>query len=86
MIKELLYLVIVFAGFPFGIILSSLCKEELQAWKRRFTYIVIASLVLIPIIYVAGFEYKIPIIVALVFIIISLMTMTYVVEHRRVEV
>lgn len=73
---------IVFAGFPVGIIISSICKEELRAWKRRFTYIVVVSLILIPIVYVASFEYRIPVIVALVFLIVTLMTVTYRVERR----
>jgi len=83
MIKEALYLLITLAAIPTGIILSSICKEEIQTWKRRFTYIIIISLVLIPVIYVADFQYKIPIIVTLIFTIITLMTVTYRTEHRR---
>ncbi len=84
MIKEGLYLLIVFVGIPAGLILAKLCREELTAWKRRFTYVVIVSLILMPVVYVTNFEYKIPVIVALGFLVLALITITYQAEKTAV--
>lgn len=74
MIKEIIYILIILAGIPNGLLLAKLCKDELKAWKNRFTYIAIISLASIIIIYFSSLELKIPIIIALFFMITTSLT------------
>ncbi len=71
MIKVVLYIVVVLFGFLNGYILIKLCKDEISKWRRIFLYLAIISLVLITLLYSTNFEYKLPIILSLMFFIIT---------------
>ena len=71
MIKEVLYVVIVLAGIPFGIFLDKLCKDESGNWNQRFKIISAISLVLIFLVWLLKFEYRIPVTVGLSFVILT---------------
>tara|TARA_Y100000310_G_scaffold155538_1_gene155023 strand:+ start:10447 stop:10701 length:255 start_codon:yes stop_codon:yes gene_type:complete len=73
MLTNLFYLILLIIGFPVGILLSKLCKEELKAWRKRLFIITIASFTLIIALAFISFEtyiYKIPTIITLFSIII----------------
>ena len=77
MLQNLLYLLLLVIGFPTGIFLAKLCKEELNAWRTRLFIISVISLVGIIAIAFVDFLYKIPIIVSLFFIIIVCLTINW---------
>jgi len=70
MIQNLLYVLILLAGFPTGHILAKLCKEEIKNWKSRLTLIIVASSITAIALFLTTFQYKIPIVITLFFIII----------------
>ncbi len=76
-LSNLLYILLLAAGFPAGLILAKLCKEEIKIWKKRLKIISIISLILAITIYFTTFELKIPIIITLIFIIITSMTIIW---------
>jgi len=71
----ILYSIIILLGIPTGVIISKMCKEELNFWKIRLITISALSFILSLIIYFSNFEYKIPLIVTLSFVIIMNLTM-----------
>ncbi len=71
MLENLLYVFLLVLGVPTGLILSSLCKEELKAWKKRLFVIVVACLITIILLILIEFSLKTPIIISLFFIIIT---------------
>tara|TARA_B100001971_G_C18251112_1_gene578295 strand:+ start:2678 stop:2917 length:240 start_codon:yes stop_codon:yes gene_type:complete len=77
MLKLIIYLSIILAGIPTGIILKKLCKDETKPWKNRFNYISIISLILSILIYFSTLDYKIPISITLLYIISTLQTINY---------
>jgi hypothetical protein len=80
MITNLLYLLILLAGFPTGLILAKLCYDEILAWRKRFFLISIISFILIIGVYYISadyFKYKFPVIIALFFIIITSLTLIW---------
>jgi hypothetical protein len=70
MIQNLLYVLILLAGFPTGYFLAKLCSDEIKKWKGRLTAIMVASFIIAIGISFTTFEYKIPIIITLFFTII----------------
>jgi len=76
MIKELLYILIIIAGFPAGLLLKKLCKDEIKDWEKRFFIMSIIALIFIIILLFLNFQYKIPVIVALGFIIVTGITIS----------
>ena len=77
MLQNLLYLLILVVGFPVGLFLAKLCKEELNAWRTRLFIISVLSLIGIIVITFTSFLYKIPIIISLFFIIIVCLTINW---------
>ena len=70
MLTYLLYLLTILMGIPAGLILKRMCSEEIKAWKKRLIIISFVSLLGMLFFLILSFEYKIPIILNLLFIII----------------
>jgi membrane protein YdbS with pleckstrin-like domain len=70
MVQNLLYVLILLAGFPVGHFFSRLCKDEIKSWKRMLIVISVVSLVLAVVISFTGFAFKFPVILTLFFVII----------------
>jgi hypothetical protein len=70
MIQNLIYVLILLAGFPTGYLLAKMCKDEIKKWRSRLTGIIITSFIIAIAISFTTFEYKIPIIITLFFTII----------------
>jgi len=77
MLTNLFYLVLLLVGFPVGLLLAYLCKDELKAWKKRLFIMSIISLLLIVVVSFLNFEYKLPVIISLFFIIIVCLTIVW---------
>ena len=67
-----IYIIILVLAIPTGQLLAKLCKDELKDWKFRFKIIFSISATGAILLYFSQLEYKIPMIVALLFIIINL--------------
>ena len=76
MIKEVLYSFIVLLGIPVGIFLSKLCREEISAWTNRLKFIYVIALALGVVIWLVDFEYKIPVVAALSFVVVNNLVIT----------
>jgi hypothetical protein len=80
MLENIIYILILVAGFPAGLILSNMCEDEIKAWRKRLKIISIICFLLAFGIYFltsAIFIYKLPVIVALFFIIITSLTIIW---------
>jgi len=80
MVINLLYLLLLFAGFPVGILLARLCKDEIKSWKKRLLIISIISIFLaiaVSFIPVSIYPYKFPAIISLFFITIVCLTIIW---------
>jgi len=77
MLQNLLYLLLLVIGFPVGLFLAKLCKEELNAWRTRLFIISVICLIGVVVIAFTDFLYKIPIIISLFFIIIVCLTINW---------
>jgi len=80
MIQNLFYLLILLAGFPVGLFLAKLCKEEIKVWRKRLFIISVVCLILIVIVSFipyAAFIYKFPVIITLFFIIIVCLSVVW---------
>jgi len=75
--SNLLYALLLLAGFPTAWILAKLCNDEIKAWKKRFIIMAISSLIIAIIIFFTNFEYKLPVIMTLFFAIITLLTIIW---------
>ena len=71
----LIYIIIILLAIPTGLFLAKLCEEELSDWKLRFKIMIIISFILSLGIYFSSLEYKISIMVSLLFIIMTLLTL-----------
>ncbi|MAG61364.1 hypothetical protein CMI43_00900 [Candidatus Pacearchaeota archaeon] len=71
----LIYIIIILLAIPTGLFLAKLCEEELNDWKLRFKIMIIISFILSIGIYFSSLEYKISIMVSLLFIIMTLLTL-----------
>lgn len=71
MLENLLYVLIILLGFPTGLFLASLCKDEIRSWKKRLNLISLISLIFIIILLFLNLQFKKPIIITLLFIITS---------------
>ena len=77
---NLLYLILLVLGFPAGIMLAKMCKDEMRLWKIRLVIISIISLflaIIISFIPINLYLYKFPTIIALFFIIITSLTIIW---------
>jgi len=73
MLTNLYYLLLLLTGFPTGLLLAKLCKEEIKNWRKRLFIISVLSLILAIVISFVSFEiyvYKFPAIISLFFMII----------------
>lgn len=80
MIQNLYYLLLLLAGFPTGLILAKLCKDEIKKWRKRLFIMIISSLILAVVVSFVSFEsfiYKFPVIISLFFIIIVCLTIIW---------
>ena len=80
MLINLYYLLLLLIGFPLGLLLARLCKEELKAWRKRLFIISALSLILaigVNFIPFTFFIYKFPVIITLFFIIITCLTIIW---------
>jgi len=80
MLTNLLYLILLIAGFPTGLFLARLCKDEIKNWRKRLFLISALGLALIigiSFIPFSDYAYKIPTIIALFFIIIVCLTINW---------
>ncbi len=77
MLNTILYLILLVLGFPIGLLLAKVCKEEIKNWRKRLLIISGISFILSMVISFLNFEYKIPVIVALFFIIITDLTILW---------
>jgi len=74
MIKEVFYIIVVLLGTVNGAILSKLCKDEIRKWRKRFFLIAIVSIILSIIIFFSQFDFKTPMIIALLFMALTSIT------------
>ena len=74
MLSNLLYLLVLILGFPTGLLLAKICKDEIKAWKKTLFIMSGVSLILIVVVAFLNFTYKIPVIISLFFIIITCLT------------
>jgi len=81
MLQNLLYIILLIIGFPAGLFLAKLCKEELKAWRKRLIIISVICFVFIIRFVFLDFLYKIPIIITLFFIIIVCLTIIWKENH-----
>jgi len=80
MLTNLFYLVLLLLGFPTGLILARLCREEIKNWRKRLFIMIVVSLILAVIISFIpfnSFTYKFPVIISLFFIIITCLTIIW---------
>jgi len=77
MLQNLLYLLLLIVGFPTGLFLAKLCKEEINNWRRRLFIFSVICLVGVVAVAFTNFLYKIPIIISLFFIIIVFLTINW---------
>lgn len=72
--KILIYLVLLLA-FPIGLLLAKLCKDEIKSWNLKFKIILITSLILSIMVLLLNFDYKIPSIISLFFIVFTMIVL-----------
>jgi len=77
MLSNLFYLILLLVGFPTGLLLAYLCKDEIKAWKERLFILSAISLISIVVVSFLNFEYKLPVIISLFFIIIVCLTVVW---------
>ena len=77
MLKEILYLIILILGIPAGLILANFCSDEIKKWRKRLLWISGICLILAVVTFFIKFEYKIPVIITLIFIIITYLTIVW---------
>mgnify|MGYP003974073543 CR=1 FL=1 len=77
MLTNLYYLILLILGFPVGLFLAKLCKEEVKAWRKRLIIMSVFALILAVGISFLKFQYKVPIIITLLFIIITNLTIVW---------
>ena len=77
MLTNLFYLLILLMGVLAGYLISYLCKDEIKNWRRRLFFMVVIFLVLAIVILFIDFEYKLPVVISLFFIIIVFSTIIW---------
>ena len=77
MIQNILYALLLIAGFPAGLYIANLTKEELKNWKTRFIAIIIIFFIIAISILFTSFEFKVPIVITLFFGIIVFLTLIW---------
>jgi hypothetical protein len=80
MYENLIYILVLILGFPAGLILSNMCKDEIKSWKKRLIIMSIICFIIAIIISFVPFsilKYKLPIIVTMFFVIITSFTIVW---------
>ena len=80
MLTNLIYIIILVLGFPAGLILAKMCKDEIRAWRKKLVMISFIFLILavaVSFLPYSIFEYKFPVIIALFFMIITNLTIVW---------
>ena len=80
MLTNLYYLLLLVTGFPIGLFLAKLCKEEIKTWRKRLFIISVVCLLLtiiVSFIPITLYLYKFPTIISLFFIIIVCLTIVW---------
>ena len=83
MLKNLLYLFVLLAGFPTAYFLSYLCEDEIKSWEKRLLGIAIVSLIIGIGLLFTSFEYKFPVVVSLLFIVIVNLMIVVQVRNKK---
>jgi len=68
--QNLLYALILLAGFPAGYLLAWLCRDELRAGKKWFLLLSVVCLIIAVVLSFTSFAFKFPSILSLFFVII----------------
>lgn len=84
MLKEVVYLIVLLLGIPTGIFLAKLCKEEIRKWKFKLKLISLISFIGGIVVYFLNYEYRMPIIISLIFVIIVCLTIIYT-NNRKLD-
>jgi len=71
------YIITLLLAMPFALLLAKFCRDELKDWKYRFKIISLVSTLSAIAIHFSNLEYKIPIIVGLLFIMVTLVTLIH---------
>jgi len=69
------YIITLLLAIPFALFLEKICSDEVKDWIGRFKIISGISIILAITSYFSNLEYKIPIIIGLLFITITLDTL-----------
>jgi len=77
MTQNIFYLLLLLVGFPVGLLLAKICKDEIKAWKKTLFIISGIFLLLIIVISFLNFTYKLPVMISLFFIIITCLTISW---------
>jgi len=80
MLNNLFYLLILVFGFFVGIFLSKICRDEIIVWRKRLLIMSVISFVLIVVVFLIPshiYEYKLPTIITLFFIIVVDLTVVW---------
>jgi hypothetical protein len=86
MFTNLIYIIILILGFPAGLILAKMCKDEIKQWRKRLVIMSIICLILalaVSFLSYSIFEYKLPVIIALFFMIITCLTIVWKSHKKR---
>jgi len=86
LIKTFLYALLLALGFPSGIFLARLCKDEINHWRGRMFIMILLCLTLILIlsfIRSTVFFYKSSVILSLFFILITCITILWESNERK---
>jgi len=75
MINFLLIMGVLILGIPCGIFLEKTCKDEIKVWRKRILGLTITSLIFSIGILFTNFQFKIPISLTLIFMILVFLTM-----------
>lgn len=70
-IKDMLYFIILLSAIPNGVILFNLCRDEVKSWIKRLYLMIIVCFVLMALVVFMSISEKIPVILSLLFIIMT---------------
>ena len=71
MLQKAIYIIIILLGILNGFILAYLCKDEITRWRKRFFLMAIIAAVLAVLLVFSQFAYKLPSIIALLFMSVT---------------
>jgi accessory gene regulator protein AgrB len=77
MLNNLLYIILLILGFPSGLYLAKICKEEIKKWRKRMILISVVCFILSIVMLISGFEYKLAFAIGLLFIVITFLTIVW---------